>query len=163
MVCSYICCRAYRHVCTVCMCDVCVCVCMRVCMRACVHACMCMCELVWPSIHALTMWLSTFAAVRPFIFGRSHNLKPGSCLCVWCGVCMCVCACDACVCDVPMCLHNWCCHATRSVCHFTVPTGFKMSCMRSELLKEAAVMFVDPEWIISSHDVLKVIVKVCTS
>ncbi|XP_065904180.1 protein arginine N-methyltransferase 3-like isoform X2 [Dysidea avara] len=33
--------------------------------------------------------------------------------------------------------------------------GFKMTCMRSELLKEATVMFIDPDWIISSHDVLK--------
>jgi len=28
--------------------------------------------------------------------------------------------------------------------------------MHSELLEEAAVMFVDPDWIICSHDVLKV-------
>ena len=31
-----------------------------------------------------------------------------------------------------------------------------MSCMRNDMLKEAAVMYVDPDWIISSHSLLKV-------
>ena len=52
-----------------------------------------------------------------------------------------------------MCSHGDVCNCPIQ-CHF--PTGFKMSCMRGELLKEAAVMFVDPDWIISSHDVVKV-------
>ena len=31
-----------------------------------------------------------------------------------------------------------------------------MTCMRNDMLKEAAVMYVDPDWIISSHSLLKV-------
>ena len=31
-----------------------------------------------------------------------------------------------------------------------------MTCMRNDMLKEAAVMRVDPDWIISSHSLLKV-------
>lgn len=34
--------------------------------------------------------------------------------------------------------------------------GFKMTCMRSDMLKEAAIMYIDPDWIISSHSLLKV-------
>ena len=34
-----------------------------------------------------------------------------------------------------------------------------MTCMRNDMLKEAAVIYVDPDWIISSHSLLKVMLS----
>ena len=62
---------------------------------------------------------------------------------------------SVCVHVVYPCLPSYCAYMIDGNMSF-LSTGFKMTCMRSELLKEATVMFIDPDWIISSHDVLKV-------